>query len=277
MPKVKVGDINMYYEIHGKGEPLVMIMGHGGSIEYFYKAIPVFSREYKLVVFDNRGAGRSDKPDIPYTTEIMADDLARLLEALKIESAHIHGASMGGMIAQQFVLHYPNSVRSLILACTYCGGTQGSLGMALDPEVMRAEAMDTLKRRQGLPLEKRMMETLRLCLSQEFMDKNAGLIKEMIKQMMKHPAPLHGQIRQMEAVMGHNACERLPEIKAPTLVIAGDADKLVPVENSRILASRIPGAKLVILKGMGHMFNLETEDESNRIILDFLRRHRSHR
>jgi 3-oxoadipate enol-lactonase len=266
MPKAKVGDINLYYEIHGKGEPLVMIMGGTASLEWSYRAIPVFSREYRLILFDNRGAGRSDKPDISYTMEMMTDDLAGLLDAIGIDSAHIQGGSLGGMIAQQFALRYPKRVRSLILACTACGGTHGVT--MIDPEMIRA-----VERLQGLPLKKRMMETLRLSISQEFIDKKPGLVQEYVAKMIEHPAPLQTMMRHTHAALGHDTYDRLPEIKAPTLVIAGDADRFIPVKNSRILASRIPGAELVILKNMGHMFNLEAEDESNKIMLDFLKRH----
>ena len=256
----------MYYEIHGEGEPLVYITGAGGNTTQCYGYIPVYSREYRLILFDSRGAGQSDAPDMPYTMEIMADDLAGLLDTIGINASHIWGVSMGGMIAQQFALRYPEKVRSLILACTYCGGPGSSL--MTDPEVMRAT-----ERMQGLPLKESMMEMLRLMVSQKFIDDNPGLIREMVEQMTKHPAPPHGRMRQTEAAMAHNTYERLPEIKAPTLVIHGDADKLINVENSRIIASRIPGAELVILKNMGHLFALEAEDESNRITLDFLRRH----
>ena len=256
----------MYYEIHGKGEPLVMIMGAGGNVEWYYPAIPVYSPEYRLVLFDNRGAGRTDAPDKPYTMEMLADDLAGLLNAIGIDSAHIYGASLGGMIAQQFVLRYPERVRSLILACTYCGGPGSSI--MTDPEVIEAG-----QRMQSLSGKELMMETLRLGVSQKFIDENPSHIQEMVKTMVKRPMTPQAQMRQGQAVATHNTYERLPEIKAPTLVITGDADRFFPVENSRTIASRIPGAELVILKNMGHMFSMEAADESNRIILDFLRRH----
>ena len=266
MPKIKVGDINMYYEIHGKGAPLVMIIGASGNVDWMKNAIPVFSREYRLVLFDNGDAGRTDVSVKSYTTETLADDLAGLLDALKIESAHIQGASMGGMIAQQFVLRYPKKVRSLILACTYCGGPGSSI--MTDPEVQKA-----MQRMASMSGKELMMETIRICVSQEFIDNNAGIIQEMLKLMMKHPITPQGSIRQGQAAMTHNTYERLPEIKAPTLVISGDADKLIPVENSKIIASRIPGAELAIFKNAGHMFNLESEDETNLMMLDFLRKH----
>jgi pimeloyl-ACP methyl ester carboxylesterase len=96
MPTVKVDDINMYYEVHGEGEPLALIMGLGASMDWWFRQIPMFSLEYRVVACDNRGAGQSDKPDIPYTMEMMADDLAGLLDAIGINTAHIFGASMGG-------------------------------------------------------------------------------------------------------------------------------------------------------------------------------------
>jgi 3-oxoadipate enol-lactonase len=266
MPKVKVGDINMYYEVHGKGEPFVMIAGAAISTSFWFKAIPVFSREYRLVVFDNRGAGQSDAPDIPYTTEMMADDLAVLLDAIGIDSAHIFGHSLGGAIAQQFALRYPRRLKSLILASTSCGGPHAVISN--NPEFPRI-----MEHIQSLPVKERVVESLRLMFSHKFIDKNPGLIKQIIAKLMEHPAPPQGRMRQVQAVMGHNTYERLPEIKAPTLVITGDADISCPLENASIMATKIPGAELVILKNVGHPFMFEAEDESNRIILEFLKRH----
>jgi len=267
MPKEKVGDINMYYEIHGDGEPLVVINGAGVSSDLSYPLIPIYSSKYQMVLFDNRGAGQTDAPDIPYTYKMMADDLAGLLDFLSIGSAHIWGTSMGGMIAQHFALHYPERVRSLVLACTSCGGPR-SIGA--DPEVIEAG-----QRLQGLSVKELMMETTRLGVSQEWMDNNPEELEQILVLMMKHPISPKGQMRQMEALMSHDTYERLSDIKAPTLVIHGDADKLIPVENAKIIASNIPGAELVILENMGHFFIIEASEESNRIILEFLSRHKS--
>lgn len=244
-----------------------MIMGASGSVEWFYPIIPVYSNAYKLIIFDNRDAGQTESPDIPYTTETLADDLAGLLNAVGINSANIYGSSMGGMIAQQFAIRYPKKLRSLILGCTYCGGPGSSI--MPDPKVMEAS-----QRMVNLSGRELMMEMLRLCVSQKFMDNNPKQIQQMVELMIKHPMSSEGQKRQTQAVMSHNTYEQLPEIKTPTLVITGDADKLVPMENSKIIASRIPGAELVILKGMGHIFGMEAAGEDARIILDFLKRHR---
>jgi len=112
----------MYCEVHGEGEPLVMINGAGATVEWSYRLIPTYSHEYRLVLFDNRGIGQSDRPDMVYTTAMMSDDLAGLLDGIGIDSAQIRGVSFGGMIAQEFALRHPKRARSLILAATYCGG-----------------------------------------------------------------------------------------------------------------------------------------------------------
>ncbi|UCD08911.1 MAG: alpha/beta fold hydrolase [Dehalococcoidales bacterium] len=122
MPIVKVGDINMYYEVHGEGEPLVFIPGGGSTVEKVLPRLPIYSKEYKVVVFDNRGMGHSDAPDIPYTMEMFADDLAGLLDAINIDTIHVVSESYGGLIAQHLAIRHPHMIRSLILMSTYCGG-----------------------------------------------------------------------------------------------------------------------------------------------------------
>jgi pimeloyl-ACP methyl ester carboxylesterase len=270
MPKVKVGDINIYYEVYGKGEALVLIIFYTANTAWWFRQVPVLSQQYCVVAFDNRGSGQSDKPDVPYTIETMAGDLAGLLEAIGINTAHIFGVSMGGMIAQHFAFRYPERVSSLILGCTSCGGPH-----SIKPDAEAMTVLADFEHMQKLTRAEIVRETIPFLVSQEFIDKNPGLIKDLMAKMMERLAPLHGAIRQAYAIWGHDTYERLPEIRVPTLVIAGDADRLIPVENSRILASRIPRAELVILKNMGHGFIIEAADEANRAVLDFLRRHRS--
>jgi 3-oxoadipate enol-lactonase len=268
MSKVKVGDINIYYEVHGEGEPLVFISGGGGSMTMMLPRVQFFSREYRVVAFDNRGAGRSDAPDIPYTMEMMADDLAGLLDVIGIDAAHINGSSMGGSIAQHFALRYPKRTISLTLACASCGGPHHIW--------MDAEAIKAYANMAKAPPEERTRLLIPLVVSQEFADKNPMLIQQFLAIRAEYPAPPQGMRRQQQASMAHDTYERLPEIKAPTLVIHGELDRTVPVANARTLASRIPDAELVILKNAGHMF-LEAIDELNRITLDFLRQHRRSR
>ena len=272
MPAAKVGDLNIYYEVHGEGEPLLLIMGYGDSAEQWFCQITDLCMEYRVVAFDNRGAGRSDKPDIPYTMEMMAGDIAGLLDALAIDAAHVYGISMGGMIAQEFALRYPERVLSLILGCTMCGGTHAILP---DQEAMTFPF--DVERAKRLTPDEMAKEMLPFMYTQEFIDNNPDIVDQYIAKLVEYFPPPHGFIRQAEAMMGHDTYDRLPQIKAPTLVITGTADRLVPVENSKILASLIPNDELVILKNIGHGFFIEAADEANEAILDFLGRHRRSR
>jgi pimeloyl-ACP methyl ester carboxylesterase len=264
----RVGDINIYYEIHGSGEALAMIMGLGGGIPWLLLQIPTFSQQYQVVVFDNRGTGGSDAPDTPYSMEMMAGDLAGLLENIGVKSAHVLGISMGGMIAQHFALLYPEKVKTLILGATTYGGTH-----RIAPDMESIKVLFDMERMQRLTPEERAKETLPYVFSQDFINNNQELIQDLLAKMEGHVTPLHSYMRQAAAIMGHDTYERLPDIKVPTLVIAGDADKLVPVENSRLIASRIPMAELVILKNMGHGFNIEAAEQVNDVVLNFLNRH----
>jgi 3-oxoadipate enol-lactonase len=269
MPIVKVGDINIYYEIHGKGEPLVLIYGYVGHSRLWFRQIPVLSKQYRVVAFDNRGVGRSDKPDIPYTMAMMAGDIAGLLDIIGIDSAHIFGISMGGMITQHFALNYPQRVISLILGCTACGGIH-----MIQPEPESMAALFDFERLKKMTPEEVTRQAMPFCYSQEFIERNPDIIEERVAKQLEYPTPGHGATRQAGAIMGHDTYELLPRIKSPTLVIAGDNDRLIPVENSRILASRIPGAELAIIKGAGHEFFIEDAEEVNKIILAFLGRHK---
>jgi len=269
MPIVKVGDINMYYESHGEGEALVLITGYAANSGQWFRQIPSLSQKYRVVAFDNRGTGQSDKPDLPYTMEMMAGDVAGLLDALGIDAAHICGHSMGGMIAQNFALRYPERVISLVLGATSCGGAH-----AIAPDEKTLALLFDPERRLRLTPEEAVRESLPLIYSREFIESNPDIIDQFIAKVVEYITPLHVYRRQAEAVMGHDTYDRLPQIKAPTLVICGTADRLSPIENSRLLASRIPNAQLAILENMGHGFFIEAAEEVNKAILSFLERHR---
>jgi len=267
MSMAKVRDINIYYEIHGKGEPLVLIYGYAGASGLWFRQTPILSKKYRVIGFDNRGVGRSDKPDTPYTMAMMAGDVAGLLDTIGIDTAHIFGISMGGMIAQHFALNYPQRVISLILGCTYCGGVHS---IPVGPEALAALA--DFERFKKMTLEEVIRQLIPFLFSQEFIEKNPDIVEKRVAKSLEYPTPMHGITRQAEAIMGHDTYELLPRMKLPTLVIAGDNDRLIPVENSRILASRIPKAELAIIKGAGHEFFIEDAKAANRTILDFLGR-----
>jgi 3-oxoadipate enol-lactonase len=265
MPTIKANDINIYYEIHGRGEPLLMIMGYGNYSGHWFQLLPPFSKEYRVIVFDNRGTGRTDKPETPYTIKMMAADAKGVLDAIGIDKANVLGASMGGMIAQEFALTYPDRVINLVLACTTCGGAKS---VAPPPETI---AFVSNPERAKLSVEQRARDAVPWLWSKEFVAKHPEAVDEYVAITLKYPTPPYAFINQAQAIAGHDTYERLPQIKVPTLVIAGDSDRLVPFENSKVLASRIPGAELVVLKNAGH--GVGESPDAGKTILDFLKRH----
>jgi pimeloyl-ACP methyl ester carboxylesterase len=266
VPKAKVGDIQLYYEEHGQGEPLLLVMGLGASTLSWSGQIPAFEREFRVIAFDNRGAGRSDKPAAPYSIALFADDATGLLDALGIDSAHVYGQSMGGFIAQELALRHPQRVRTLVLGSTSCGGREAVAG---SPEyVALFGLMNTLTPREAAERH------LYLLYSDEFIAcHHDALIERYLREAELRP-PLDAFGRQVQAAIQHDTFDRLPDIRCPTLVISGANDKAVPEDNSSILAERIPGAELVVLAGTGHGYLVEKAAESNAIVLEFLRRHR---
>ncbi|GAG45539.1 unnamed protein product, partial [marine sediment metagenome] len=170
---------------------------------------------------------------------------------------------------QEFALRYPGKVISLILGCTTPGGANSS------PPTPESTAFLFDPERGKLPVEERARQTAPWLWGQEFIDNNPDVVEQYVAVTAEYPTPLHGFQRQGQAIMGHDTYDRLPQIKAPTLVIAGSADRLIQVENSRLLASRIPGAELVILENAGHGFITDAQEETGKAIMDFLRRHRA--
>jgi len=265
MPKVKVNDIEMYYEKHGEGFPLISIAGTGGTVEMFpEEAKKECSKHFKLILFDNRGAGRTDKPDMKYSMRMMADDTVGLMDALGIEKAHIMGTSMGGMIAQELAINYPEKVEKLILNCTSCGDPLGGRSQeALD-------LIDALNTAADTENWKEVREcSLKLSYTQKYIEENKDYLLQ-VWMSIKYPTPQIARKRQPKAVRSFDACDRLPKITSPTLVQTGDKDLWVPTENSRILDDRIPNAQLKIYKDVGHLFFVEKQSQFLDVVLKFL-------
>lgn len=260
----RVNGVNLYYEEHGVGEPMLLIMGFGGNTHGWVGQIPELSRHFHVIAFDNRGAGQSDKPEAPYSMEVFADDAAGLLTYLGIQSAHVVGVSMGGMIAQHLALRYPERVRTLVLGCTTPGGPRA---VSPAPEVLAAFQAGGQERDPRRAAELGFPYTF----TDEFIAGNRERLLERAESLAHLRAPEVGLRGHLQAVMGHDTFDRLHEIRVPTLVITGDADPLVPPENSRLIAERIPGAQLVEFPGLKHGFFLEAADEVNRTIIAFVR------
>lgn len=267
MPAVKVGDINISYEVHGKGDPLVLIPGHASDSQTcYFRQIPGLAKYYCVIAIDNRGSGLSDKPDMPYTMDMMAKDTAELLESIGIRRAHVYGISMGGMIAQHLALCHPGMTASLILASTTCT-TSGQHSVPPDQAVL-ASFFDT----QGTP-EERTRKLVPLIFTQGFARKEPSAVEQFVTLNLKHYPPPFVVARHGEAVMFHDVYDRLPQVQVPALVIGAEEDRLIPVDNSRILASRIPGAEFIMLERVGHALSVEAPEAVNKAILDFLKRH----
>ena len=269
MPFKTVGDIKIYYEVHGEGEPLVMISGCGANLSAWADQIPALSMKYHVITFDNRGMGRSDKPDIPYTVQIMAADVAGLLDSIGIGAAHILGYSMGGLIAQEFALAYPERTLTLILSCASPGGAPEAI--LPEPQIMALMFdLETIKRLTPLEWTGKLLGSM---CSQEFLDSHPKLVDEAAARQSKYPTPPNFIMRQAEAILTAQTYNRLSEIKAPTLVLGGSADRVTSCDNLRLLASKIPNSELVILENLGHGMFIEGAEQTNRVILTFLKRH----
>ena len=262
MSKVKVRDITFYYDTQGAGYPLVLIRGLGSNADHWYPQIHSFSACFRVMFYDNRGIGRSDKPDNPYTISMMAEDTAGLMDAVGIPKAHIMGLSMGGMVAQEFALRFPDKVHGLVLACTHCGG-----GKAVPPSekisALFAEFIATASPEAAREAGK--------CLFAAGTFKKAPeLVGEYQQASARFPPEAKTLIQQWEAVKWHDTWLRLQKITAPTLVITGAEDVLIAPENSKILADRIPGAQLCIISGGAHQFLVEQPHAANEAVLSFL-------
>ena len=262
MSNVKVRDITLYYDTLGVGHPLVLIRGLGSNADHWYPQVPAFSSCFCVVSFDNRGIGRSDKPDNPYTISMMAEDTAGLMDAIGIPKAHIMGLSMGGMVAQEFALRFPHKVHGLVLACTHCGG-----GKDLPP----SEEIGALFSEFIATASPEAAQKAGKCLfAANTFSKAPELVLEYQRISGRFPPEAKTLIRQWEAIKGHDTWARLHRIQVPTLVITGAEDLLIAPENSRILAEKIPGAQLCIIPGGGHQFLVEQAHAANEAVLAFL-------
>jgi pimeloyl-ACP methyl ester carboxylesterase len=268
MPTVRVKDIDMYHEEHGSGEPLLLIMGWGGNAATWKPQIPGLAEQYRVIAFDNRGVGRTTAPEEPYTTSQMAADTVGLLDALNLPDAHVFGISMGGMIAQEMALAYPQRVRTLILGCT-SPGSKRAAGSTLLQRDLREFRDTSEKSTQDVQW---FSEFLKRLWSDEALAQADGHLQDFILSLIRIPSQIHGLRGQAAAIAAHDTYRRLSQIRQPTLVIAGDEDPLIDPRNSIILSKRIPGAELHYFSGLKHAFHLEQPEQVNSVIVDFIGR-----
>lgn len=266
-PDATVNEIRIHYTEVGQGDPLLLIMGFGMPGDAWLGSLP-FLQGFRTIYFDNRGTGRSESPEGPYTIEQMADDAAGLLDHLDIERAHVYGISMGGMIAQELALRHPEKVRSLVLGCTMCGGEQSKQPT---PEVI--ELLVEVVSNMGKPDPASWIERqLPLLFPADWVEANPG-IRDMLALMvpLMPPTPSDTAGKALAGIQAWGTYDRLPQIHVPTLVVHGDRDVLIPVENAHILAERIAGAKLHIVEGAGHGYPAQDPVGVHQVVTDFLR------
>jgi len=265
MPKVRANGIELNYVEVGSGDPLLMIMGFGGDHLAWAFQVPALSGRYRVITFDNRGAGQSSVPDEPYSTWMMAEDAVGLLDALGVERAHVLGASMGGMIAEEVALNHPGRVRSLQLHCTYAR-----------PDRYMLALMDAWRAIRAKATPEEWLRTVALWLfSPRTYAERPDFIEMVIQTGLANPHPftLTGFLRQGDAVRGHDALDRLPTLTCPTLVSVAEDDILVPARFAREVAAAIPQAELRVIDGAGHAYFWERPDTFNTMCLDFLTEH----
>jgi 3-oxoadipate enol-lactonase len=244
----------LYHELHGPGSgaPLILLEGMGGDIPGWRRNIPQLSARYRVVGYDFRGNGRSDKPDEPMTMATFAEDTVALLDHLGASSAHLYGQSFGGMVGIELALEHPRRVRSLVLAATHAGA-----GRASRPD-----------RSAHVPKDKPYLALY----SPGFTEANPGHVEEDILVGSQNPQPPHAGRRQWEAMQAWDAWDRLAQIRCPVLILHGTGDRLVSVDNARRLADAIPGSQLVLLEGAGHVYHSEQPDVADGAVLAFLER-----
>jgi pimeloyl-ACP methyl ester carboxylesterase len=241
----------LHYELHGSpdAEPIVLLEGMGGDIPGWRRNIPTLARELLVVAYDFRGNGRSDAPDGPMSMQTFVDDTLALLDEIGLESAHLYGQSFGGMVGQELALSHPERVRSLTLAATHPGRNHAVRSTATVP-----------KDRPWLQL-----------YAPGFAEAYPEHVADDARSGL--PQEPDARKRQWEAMQGFDSYDRLPDVRVPTLVLHGTADRVVDPENARILAGRIPGAELVMLEGAGHVYHSEQPDAADRAVLEFVRSH----
>jgi pimeloyl-ACP methyl ester carboxylesterase len=268
MPTVNANGIEIYYETKGTGTPLLLINGWGGNLDsWSSEMVDLLSEHHKVIMMDNRGTGRSSKPDEPYTIDMMAADSAGLLEAIGVEHAHVIGFSMGGIITQAFGLNYPEKTLSLVL----CGTQPGGLHRISSDPVVQMDLALIANPLPDMTERDRTVKLLYLLYSADYVEANLeALIED--ETYSDYPTPDYALLRQSGAIAGFDSYDRLPEMSFPVLVMTGKEDVLVPSGNSEILAERISKAELVRISGSGHGFLKQKTGEAVAYILSFLER-----
>lgn len=265
MPLVEANGININYEERGSGDPLILIMGLGADGPVWEEHVKEYEKHFRCILMDNRGVGKSDKPQGPYTSEIMAADTAGLMDALGIDKAHVAGISMGGIIAQQLAINYPEKVRSAVIIASWAKCDTYAVNVFENFKGLRKNAdPDTW------------METLQLWIfAAKFWSENEGALKDGQKEAIFNPGPQpqYGFDAQADACIGHDSRANLGKIKCPTLIVVGRDDIFTPLKFSEELHKGIEGSELMIFDHCGHAVHWEDLEKFNNSSAQFMLNH----
>lgn len=261
MTLIDAGEIELDYERRGSGPPLLLIMGMSGTRRHWSERfLDLLAEHFEVIAYDHRGVGASTRMQSPFTIVDLARDAAGLLEALQIDAAHLLGFSMGGMVAQELVLAHPQRIVTLTLAGTYCGG-QGS---ALAPQETTRILRDAVLSRDR---ERAVQASWQVNVSPAFFSDRQAHASFMEIGMGKGVASAV-VMEQMRAIAGHDTTARLGEIQAPTLIVHGSEDMMLPVQNAHLIARLMPSARLEIVEGAGHLFFWEQPQRSADLLVE---------
>jgi pimeloyl-ACP methyl ester carboxylesterase len=280
MPMTERAGVALHYQAHGaSGDPVLLLMGLGLDARAWQLQLPAFTARHRVIAVDNRGVGRSGRPPGPYSIAEMADDAAAALEHAGIARAHVVGVSMGGMIAQELALRHPARVGALVLAATYAR-----------PDAAVADTAARIGAERGLPplltafqpgafdfSTVNAADVFRLLLplvfSERFLADHGDFLRSFFAEMVAEGYSVAGFFAQAAATQSHDTQARLPSLTAPTLVITGSEDRLIPPRHSDELARLIPGARLLKVDGGSHAMTLETPHRFSEPVLEFLAAH----
>lgn len=259
MPFAHHGGVRIRWRASGSGEPLLLIMGFGYSSEMWHHVEPGLAARFEVLAFDHRGVGGSSMAPGPHLMATMAADAAAVLDAAGVETAHVFGVSMGGYIAQELALRHPQRIRSLILGCTSCGGAN-----AVPPD---QEVLAAIEARKSMPPE----QAVRALVPYIYDPKTPveRIEADLAIRLRTYP-PAETQEAQLEGILRWESYGRLGQLRGPTLVLHGEHDRLVPPENGRLLATKIAGARLVMLADASHVFFTDQPEATVSAIRGFL-------
>ena len=264
MPFARLADVSLYYEDAGSGEPLFLISGQGGDHHGWDRIRDDFAARHRVITFDHRGTGQSDKPtEPPYSTRGFAKDVIGLMDFLGIERAHAYGISMGGRICQWLGIDHPSRIGALVLGCTTPGNLHG---------VKRPPEVDALMKNRPTDPDAAADFLMAQMVSTAWSDAHPDYVA-FTRERARHRIPEFAQKLHYAASEGHETWDLLPSITAPVLVIHGTEDNINPTANAPLLAGRIPGAELRMIEHGRHGYFIEFADEATPAVLDFLARH----